>query len=123
VVFINWDVQELSKKYSSKITLPIVRKRLENIRKKLKSFLKANFDITEANADVSQIVAACHSECEYLRGNSVFSTAKEILLICQEIDQGKILSEDDVKRLHRKVSKLINDIDNEILKLSNEVSL
>ncbi|MDR1491681.1 MAG: hypothetical protein LBT05_03010 [Planctomycetaceae bacterium] len=78
----------------------------------MKPFLKDDFDVTK----VSQIVAVCHSECEHLQQNFIFTTAKEI-------DQCKIISEDDIQNLHRKVSKLINDISNEILKLNNEVNL
>ena len=128
VFFVRKDVKQLSNKYSLKLSLPDVRKRLDKIRKNLTSFKDSSDDLASPDMDLSHIVAACLSECKDLgqRIGTQFAginTTKEITLLCTEIKSGKQISKADIRKLYICVVELINDVDKEMQKLNNEVSL
>lgn len=126
--FVRKEVKQLSNKYSLKLALPDVKKRLDKIRKTLASFLRSKGDLIIPDVDLSHIIADCLSECKDL-GQMIgtqfagINTTKEIIFICTEIKSGKQISRADIIKLHICVVELINDVDKEIQKLNNEVSL
>jgi len=126
--FVRKDVKQLSSKYSLKLALPDVKKRLDKIRKILASFMRSKDDLIIPDVDLSHIIAACLSECKDLSQTigtqfAGYNTTKEITFLCVEIKSGKQISREDIIKLHICVVELINDVDKEIQKLNNEVSL
>ena len=128
VYFMNQDIQVLSSKYSMKLALPGIKKRLEKTRKDLMKINMPDDDLINYHTDLSGIIGTCLSECKELNQKMATQdtdsqTTKEIMSLCHEIKSGKRVDKSDIFKLHICLTELVEDVDKMLRELNNEVSL